>query len=123
MTRLVTRHRKQKAVLLMNSGSLNDFGEPTLDAAVEIDVRWENKAGETLNAGNDRVATEAKVVVDQDITIGSILWRGELADFSATTSTDFKEVVGVSKIPDIKGRKYRRVVTLMKHSDRLPTLA
>lgn len=118
-----TRRLNQKAVYWANSGELDDFGEPTLNAGVEINVRWEEKRGELLNANDDRIATEVNVVVDREIAIGSILWKGLLEDHVTGTSTGYKQVVAYNEIPDIKARNYRRVVTLAKHSDRLPTLA
>lgn len=123
MTNLVTRQLKQTAVLWMASGSHSSNGEPTLLAPIELKVRWQEKRSETLDATNDRVATDATVVVDREIKEGSILWKGKLTDHITGTSTNYKQVVAYSEIPDVKGRKFRRVVTLIKHSNTLPELA
>jgi hypothetical protein len=123
MSRLATKRLHQYAVLWMASGSHNATGEPTLNTPTEIKVRWEENRAETLDSKNDRVAIDANVAVDREITEGSILWKGKLLDHTTGTSTNYKQVVAYSEIPDVKGRNPRRLVTLIKHSDTLPDLA
>lgn len=114
-------HRKQKAVLRAASG-FDDYGEAKVTAAVEIDVRWENRRDEVLDANGNTIGVDATVVVNQDIAIGSIMWLGLLKNFSAPF-TNLMEVVTFNKVPDIKGRKFRRVVNLIRYSDQIPATA
>lgn len=111
----------QKAVLCSVAGRDN-YGKVTRNAAVEINVRWEEKRAEQLNAEGVVIAVDAVVIVDRDISIGSILWLGALADFSSS-SASLKQVISFKKIPDIKNRAHRRRVEVMKYSDALPALA
>lgn len=117
MPRYLTKWRKQKAVLRESSG-YDDNGEYKVGSATEIDVRWENKQVEALDPEGNTIAIDALVHVDEDIAIGSVMWLGELDDI--TDGITWMEVVTISKVPDLKGRKYRRVVGLKRYSTELP---
>ena len=116
-----TTSRHQKAVLWAANGT-DDNGDVEVDAAVEIDVRWEEKRTETLDPAGNTIAADATVVVNQDIAVGSIMWPGELEDV-ADPPVDLWQVIDFNKIPDVKGRAQRRTVMLMRHSNELPELA
>ena len=122
MPSLAKRQLKQHAVYWAK-GTPDSYGQPTVSAGIAIKVRWELSSGETLNATDDRVATVGTVVVDRDINEGSILWEGELDDHVSGTSKNYYRVIAFSKIPNIKGKNPRRVVTLQRHGDSLPTIA
>mgnify|MGYP003626751107 CR=1 FL=1 len=115
-----TENLPQKAVLLTKSGA-DMYGKPTTAAAVEIDCRWENVT-ETVNESPDKVvSTIANIVVDRDIAKGSILWLGSIIDF-VSPYTELHEVYLFSKIPDLKGRNFRRRVKTIRFTDKLPSL-
>ena len=116
-----TTSRHQKAVLWAASGFDDNADVKVLDR-VEISVRWEEKDIETLDPAGNTIAAEAMVVVNQDIAVGSIMWLGELEDV-ADPPVNLWTVIKFNKIPDIKGRAYRRTVMLMRHSNELPELA
>lgn len=121
MPSLETDCRNQKAVLWTASGSTNEESEPTVNAAQEIDVRWEETRDQTTDSQGNIVEITAKVVVDVDIAEGSILWLGALDDV-ASPPVNLLQVVGRSKIPDVKNRNFRRVLSLKRHGA-LPDLA
>ena len=115
-----TENMTQKVVLLTKSGA-DMYGRATTAAAVEIFCRWE-EVEETINESPDKVvSTTANIVVDRDIAKGSILWLGAIIDF-VTPYTDLHEVYLTSKIPDLKGRNFRRVVKTIRFTDKLPSL-
>lgn len=116
-----TTSRHQKAVLWAANG-FDDYGEPKVDAAVEIDVRWEEKLQEAVDPNGNTVAVDAVAVVNQDIVVGSIMWLGKKDDL-ATPPVDLKQVMAFNKIPDVKGRVFRRTVDLVRYSNELPGLA
>ncbi len=118
---LESTSRHQKAVLWAANG-VDDYGEPKVDAAVEITVRWEEGLQEAVDPNGNTIAVDAVVVVDQAIVVGSIMWLGEKEDL-ATPPVDLKQVVSFNKIPDIKGRNFRRTVGLIRYSNELPALA
>lgn len=113
--------RHQKAVLWAANG-FDDYGEPKVDAAAEITVRWEEGLREAVDPNGNTIAVDAVAVVDQDIVVGSIMWLG-LKDDLATPPVGLKQVVSFSKIPDVKGRVFRRTVGLIRYSNELPALA
>lgn len=121
MPAIEASNRHQKAVLWAANG-FDDYGEPKVDAAEEIDVRWEEARREVLNEEGNTVAVDATVVVNQEIAMGSIMWLGELDDV-ADPPVNLKQVVLYSKIPDVKARHFRRVVSLIRYSNELPVLA
>ena len=114
-----TSHLNQKALLWAASG-FDDYGASTVGSVpTEIDVRWEWGKKEGINNQGDPIAWEATVVVDQEIAIGSVMWKGKRADYS-TTETKMT-VVDYREVPDIKGRRFRRIVHLARLSNTLPT--
>lgn len=115
-----TGNLTQKAVLWAANG-FDSYGEPKVDAGVEISVRWEDGRGEVTDAKGNAIAYDATVTVDRRITVGSIMWLGKLADY-ASTETKLR-VVSFSEVPDVKGQNKWREVLLARLSDELPDLA
>ena len=124
MVDMEVRDLHQDAVYWAPSGTGN-YGKATLAAGIALKVRWEKKNEEILDSFGKTIGTEATVVVDRDLLVGGILWEGKIADLpvDVTTTTDLKKIVSYKKIPDVKNRAARRVARLIKHSDKLPTLA
>lgn len=92
---------------------------------IELDVRWEDKESQALDADGNVVRIDATVVVDRRIHPGSLMRKGELADWTGTGSgnedTEVMVVVTYDEVVDIKGRHTRRVVGLARHrNDPLP---
>jgi len=116
---LETAHRNQKAVYLEATG-LDTYGNRTVATAVEIDVRWQNVQQEIVDNHGDTQAIDAKIVVDRVVPLGSILWEGILDDYSASTSVDYVEVIGLQRAMDIKGRNVRRVLLCKRYNDTVP---
>lgn len=122
MPALETSCRNQKVVYWAKSG-MDKFSKVTVSGRVELDARFEKKSGETMNAKNERVATIGTMISDQDLLIGSIIWIGSIDAWeTATTPTDYMVIVGVDKIPDLKGRNFYREITLSNYNDTLPSL-
>ena len=114
MTRTTTRRRHQKAVLWAATG-YDEYSDIEVSAGVEIDVRWEWGKRDGLDAQGNTITIEATVVVDRKIAVGSKMWLGKLAAYE--TGETVLYVVNYDEIPDLKGRKYRRVVSLSRHSN------
>ena len=120
MPALEVKDLNQKAVLWVANGNDTD-GEIKVDAKVEINVRWEDNLSSVGGQGSS-IAIAATVVVDRDIAVNDIMWLGALRDVPATP-TNLRQVADFQKIPNVKGRNYRRTVSLVKYSNELPTLA
>ena len=114
--------RYQKAVYWEANG-YDNYGQPKVDAAVELDVRWEDIYEEALDSQGNTIALDAMVVVDREVPVGSIFWKGALEDYEALSSpSGYKQAMYYGDIPDIKGEYTRQTVKLMRFSDELPDL-
>lgn len=122
MVRFETTSRHQKAVLYASSTGHTSQGQKKVSAAVELDVRWEEGQSDALNERGETIRVDATVVVDRDITIGSLMWLGAKDDLPSPV-TSLKEVVTFSKIPGLKSQVFRRIVGLIRYSDSLPPIA
>ncbi len=111
----------QKAVLWAATTTFADDNSLSVSAAAEINVRWEDTKIEDPDGKGNVTSIVAEVVVGQDIAIGSIMWLGELEDI-ASPPVNLRKVINFSKIPDVKGRKFRRTVQLMRFHNTLPTI-
>lgn len=88
-------------------------GAPSYKQPVEIKCRWEERQEEVLMADGRRVISNAHVMLSEEITVGSILMEGRLADWRAlstyprvpTKSQGGYEVFKSGHTPDIKGRE------------------
>jgi hypothetical protein len=118
--RLAQGRRHQKAVLWAYHSNGNQGETRVVSTAVELDVRWEEKQTERLDPQNKPIATDYDVVVDRDVAIGSILWFGELDDWTLASATDYRQVVTSEKVTDLRGRNPRRVLGLIRYTDELP---
>lgn len=121
MPPLETACLKQKAVLWMaDADKFDTYGEHKVTASkVELKVRWEEGNTEAIDPQGNVISVDAKVVVDRQIRIGSIMWEGCLKDVAATP-VDLYEVVTRNSVPDLKNRHTRRVVGLRRYSNELP---
>lgn len=113
--------RKQFAVYWALN-SYDDYGRPLLASPIQIRVRWEAVERDGLDPQGTPIKIEAGVVVDRAVTVDGIMWQGKLADLPSPV-TDLKQIIAYHEIPDVKGRKFRRTVDLMKYGDTLPDLA
>jgi len=113
----------QQAVMWGPNGH-TQTGDKKVLAGIELDVRWEDLAFTDRPLKGDEAEFDAKVVVRQDVAVGSIFWQGkesELPDPVTTVDTLY-EVTSFRKTPDVKGRNFRRVCYLNKWSDTLPAI-
>jgi hypothetical protein len=123
MPPIETMDRHQTATLWEKAGD-NVHGEPLVEAPEEISVRWEDRAGQARDPENNLIALDARVVLDREVAVGSILWPGELAGWTGTGTGDpeaeLYQVVTLRTTPDLKARHTRRVAGLQRFRGRLP---
>ncbi len=113
--------RRQDATLWAAGTESTEIGRKKVLANVAIKVRWEDREQDALDASGETIRVDALAVVDRDVAIGSLMWLGKRADWSTATG-DLKEVVTFSKVPNLKGTRFRRVVGLIRYSDDLPPI-
>lgn len=121
MVYIETTSRKQKAVLWPAGTDSTSTGRKKVLANTEIKVRWEDREQDALNVEGETIRVDATAVVDRDIEVGSLMWLGAKADWTALTG-NLKEVVSIGKIPNLKSTRFRRVVGLVRYSDDLPPI-
>ena len=121
--------RYQTALLWEFSG-YDKYGQPTVSAPVEIQVRWNTKRREVVDAKGFIIAYDASAVVDQVIAVGSLMWLGTLEDWndagtgSGSTSIsadDVFECKNFTLTPDLKNRFSQKTVDLMRYRKLPPT--
>lgn len=122
MPPLETHDLVHKAILWEANGQ-NRHGKPKVSPPVEIDCRWVSSRKESIDVEGNPIAIDAKVVVDRDIAEGSVLLRGELADYDAgSLRNKYMVVVFSEETDDIKGRETRRSVALSRFGSSLPEI-
>jgi hypothetical protein len=113
--------RYQKAVLWEAAGT-DAYGEPTVLAPVEIDVRWTARAGAAPGPLGGSETADATAAVDRPVPEESILWRGALEEWDPSRPQPLMRVVGTEETPDVKGRFVARRVLLRRYKGSLPTV-
>lgn len=111
-----------------------------------IKCRWEEEYQEVRDGKGNSIVSVAKVVVKQDVEVGSILFLGTLTEYETAElglgqggvlslsqggnllintagggkGTDLHQAVVKTKVPDLKGRNNRRWLRLIRFGDTLP---
>ncbi len=116
--------RNQTAILWRFAG-YDSSGESVVEDPVEVRVRWEDvrtdpRRGQMVGPDGNLISLIAEVVVDREITVGSLMWKGRLRDYNANFETQVREVVLYSETPDVKGRVSRREVGLGFYKGSVP---
>jgi hypothetical protein len=121
MPSMETSNLNQHAVVWSPNGH-SRTGDKKVNAGIELKVRWEDLTLTDRPSKGDEQQYDARVIVKQDVDIGSIFWQGkesELPDPVTNVDTLY-EVIEFRKTPDVKGRNFRRVCYLSKWSNTLP---
>ncbi len=113
--------RTQRAVLWEASGTSDDYGKPKVIAPVEVLVRWDDTVSGSLDAQGNKTRVDATVTVDRAVPVDSIMRKGALVDVPVPP-TGLYRVASYSEVPDVKGRNFRRTVSLVRHSNTLPEI-
>ncbi len=118
MPPLERQFRTRKAVYWEAAGVDGD-NQPLVKEPVELTVRWVEDRRQGVGAQGQPIAIDVTLEVDRELVVGSVLWKGALADMPATP-TGLKQVVAVSVVDDVKGRITGYGASLVAYSDRLP---
>lgn len=112
---LITRMLKQTAVY-WSPATLDDFGQPTWNAGVEISVRWEDVTEEFMDADGNLTKSRAKVFVSQDVVTKGVLMLGALEstvdDIDPKANSGAWEIRGFHKLPNIRATEFLRTAFL-----------
>lgn len=128
MPPIETAFRRQTAVL-WELLRVDAYNEPVVDAPVEIACRWKWGTAQQAGPQGTPITVDATVVVAQDVTIGSLMFEGDLNDWlghsgsgsgSAGDYSSIMEVVSANFTPDLKARNTRRTLGLRYFRDDFP---
>lgn len=114
-----TFQRKQ-TVTVWDITGYDEFNQVVTDVPREILVRWERTFWQAKDPKGKLITIDAKMVVAEDIAIGSLVYPGTLETWygigSAGDEAELLSVVAqLEDALDIKGRKRRRVVGLSRY--------
>jgi hypothetical protein len=113
----------QKAVLWPRTG-VDRHNEPLRGEGVELNVRWETRREEVVDAQGNRAVLDAVVVLDRQVEPGDFMWLGQLSYWLGTGSSgdddEIMEVIVFKATPDIRDEEVRRTAGLKKFRSSLP---
>jgi len=119
-----------RAVLWPLSGYGED-GEPTVGTPEDVRVAWKYGRSDALAPDGTRIAVDATVAIDQDVAIGSSMWKAPSNLYSAVEQwsgtgsggedDEVMDVVTFNWAQDVKGRCTSRTVGLKKRMDVPPS--
>ncbi len=114
----------QIAVLWAVSNLTDNYGQNKIQDPIEIPVRWENKRGSSRGAESQISTVIANISTDRELSENSIIWLGELADYTGSVEQNKKlcEVQSSDVIPDIKGREIRYTASLVRYKGEMAVL-
>lgn len=112
---IITRMLKQTGVY-WPFDAVDDFGQPTYGAAVEISVRWEDSNQEFIDSEGETQISSALVYVSQDVVVKGRLYLGVLADVGSSglpsTVNPTWEIRKYDKLPNLRATEFLRSVFL-----------
>src|SRR6266513_567931 len=103
MSSIITKMRKQKAILLRRLAP-DKYGKFAFDIPVEISCRWEDVIQEFLDHVGEKRISQSVVYVDRVVKIGDRLMRGELTSSVPNDPllTESFEVKQFNQLPNLK---------------------
>lgn len=110
---------RQTAVLWRATG-YDEYGQVKIGSAEEIKTRWEIGKGEIRSPDESPIDVDAEVWVENEVEVGSLLWRGKKADLPASPSPLY-QVVDYVEIPDLKGVSFERRLMVKRFKEELPS--
>lgn len=117
---LISKMRKQKAVLWTAKDTRDEFGQVQFNDPIEIKCRWEGKRTRFINANGEEVVSEAVVYVDRELNPnGDYLWEGGLDELPSSDATPYDEsefrnankklprpLRAFTKTPDLRAKEF-----------------
>jgi hypothetical protein len=96
--------RRQKAIWWVQ-GALDRYGNPTFDAPVEVDCRWEEVGQEYLSDKGEKQLSRAVVYVDRAMQMGDRLALGAMESDTPEdpiAHTGSKQIERFDVLPNLK---------------------
>lgn len=121
------RAERVQEAILWPLNTYDRHGQPTVGNPVELLVRWVGQQSQSLDPAGNVITIDATVVLDQDVTIDSLMWLGTLNEWkngggSQAPGKPLMVVKAFNSTPDVRGRATRRTAGLMRYQDQSITL-
>lgn len=106
----------QTATYWPPSTGIDDYGQPILEAGVELMCRWEDTQEEFVAPNGEKEISRARVFLEQDVVVGGLLYLGGLdvtgaSDFPANPrDAGAMEIRSFQKTPDFDAVEFIRMV-------------
>lgn len=97
------------------------YGEKVVLSPVAIRVRWNDDISDSKDPEGHRIGRDAVISSLTDLVVGSIVWKGALADVPNPPTNLYQIDKDVSGL-DVKNRKTRYLWNLSRFGDALPTV-
>lgn len=97
------------------------YGEFKVLSPIEIKVRWNDDVTDTKDPEGHRVNRDAVISSLTELVVGSIVWKGSLADLTDPPTNLYQIDKDASGL-DIKNRRSRFLWNLSRFKDSLPTV-
>lgn len=112
---------REQWVTLWGKSSTDNEGRVTVSSPVQFKCRWEENQRVIVGEDGRPIAVDADVVVDRVISVLSILRLGKISEIP-TPINNLMQVVFRSETPDIKNKYTRKIVSVSRYTDTLPTV-
>jgi len=100
----------------------DNHGEVSVKGPVEVRVRWEETPREVIGPEGSPISVDATVWSDTEFDPGGLLRLGALADLPSPLSGVLMEIIAPSELPDVKGRRHIRSVSLKRFNGQVTTV-
>ena len=112
---IITTMLRQTAVY-WSPLSVDEYGQPTWNAPVELAVRWEDKIEAFMDADGERQFSRAVVFVESDVILKGVLLLSALVDVDNLTDPKANEgaweIRKFDKLPNLKNTEFLRTAFL-----------
>lgn len=113
----ITRNLRQKAMYWAPNGE-DEYGRTKYAEPEEISCRWTDIAELVVTKDGRTVTSKSKIMVDQDVEEGGLLWLGTEEEWEGTATPDEpptveeggNEIMVLKKIPNRRATEFLRIV-------------
>jgi hypothetical protein len=99
--------------------------DPIVAPAVEINVKWEQQQTPGFDPQSRPIFFDVLVETSIDVPSGSILWYGELADWTGSASDQDNQLMQVAtkdRSTDVRGQDVSYILRLRRYKSTLPVI-
>lgn len=119
MPPIETVDRYTKIVIWEATGYVDNYSRPSVNSPREITVRWLPVSRQGTDAQGNVVSISVELILDQEIPINTICWKGPISTLPESPTNLFV-VVSHEETDDLKARFIQYSASLTRFRDSLP---